>query len=148
MTVCAVENASYSYLAKLLAKGDFGHIWDKSSNGTYDFLYLVSIFLKNVVDERLIDQGGVWNGSCGKGSFIAGLDYLFSEKELGCDWCSGNQINLLSGEDMVDQNVLRQTWCFISPGFSKLKLCLWKKIRKNCFDLMSLSCAIFTLKHL
>ena len=48
---------------KVLTKSDIGHIWVRMSNGTYDFLYLVSIILKNVVNVRLIDQSGVWSGS-------------------------------------------------------------------------------------
>ena len=49
---------------KVLAKRDIGHIWDKSSNGTCDFVYSVIIIPKRVVGERLINQRGVWDGSC------------------------------------------------------------------------------------
>ena len=48
---------------KVLAKRDIGHIWDRSSNGTCDFVYSVIIFPKSVVGERLINQRGVWDGS-------------------------------------------------------------------------------------
>ena len=48
---------------KALAKRDVGQIWDRRSNGTYDFEYLASIILKNVVDERLINQRGLWDES-------------------------------------------------------------------------------------
>ena len=48
---------------QVLAKRDIGNIWDRRSNATYDFVYLVCINLKIVVNGRLIDQRGVWNGS-------------------------------------------------------------------------------------
>ena len=48
---------------KVLAKWDIGHVWDKSSNGTYCFVYWVIIILESVVDERRNDQRGVWDGS-------------------------------------------------------------------------------------
>ena len=51
----------------MLAKRDIGNIWDKRSNGTYDFVYLVSIVLKSVVDGRLIDQR-----ACGMGAVRLG----------------------------------------------------------------------------
>ena len=38
---------------KVLPKSDIGHIWDLSSNGTYDFLYSV-IILKSVVNRRRV----------------------------------------------------------------------------------------------
>ena len=47
---------------KVLVKRDIGHIWDRSRNRTYNFVYSV-IILKSVVDERLINQSGVWDGS-------------------------------------------------------------------------------------
>ena len=48
---------------KVLAKRDIGNIWDRRSNETYDFVYLVSIVLKSVVGERLMNQRGMWDGS-------------------------------------------------------------------------------------
>ena len=48
---------------KVLAKSDIGHIWDRRSNGTYDFVNSVIIILKSVVDEKLINLRGVWDGS-------------------------------------------------------------------------------------
>ena len=47
---------------KMVTKRDIGLIWDRSSNGMYDFVYSV-IILKSVVDKRLINQKGVWHGS-------------------------------------------------------------------------------------
>ena len=38
-------------------------MWDRSSSGTYDFVCWVIIFLKSVVDERLISQRDLWDGS-------------------------------------------------------------------------------------
>ena len=43
-------------------KRNIGHIWDRSRNRTYNFVYSV-IILKSVVDERLINQRGVWDRS-------------------------------------------------------------------------------------
>ena len=48
---------------KVLAKRYIGHIWDRRSNRTYNFVYSVITILKNVVDERLVNQRGVWDGS-------------------------------------------------------------------------------------
>ena len=48
---------------KVLAKRDIGNIWDRRSNGTYNFVHLVSMVMESVVDGKLIDQGGVWNSS-------------------------------------------------------------------------------------
>ena len=47
----------------VLAKRDIGHIWDRRSNGTYNFVYSVIIILKSF-DERLIIQSGLWDGRC------------------------------------------------------------------------------------
>ena len=48
---------------KVLTKWDIGHIWDRSSNGTYSFVFWVFFILESVVDERRINQRGVWDGS-------------------------------------------------------------------------------------
>ena len=48
---------------KVLAKRDVGHIWNRRNNGPYDFVHSVIIILKRVVDERVINQRGVWDGS-------------------------------------------------------------------------------------
>ena len=48
---------------KVLTKRNIGNIWERRSNGTYDFVYLVSTIVKSAVDERLINQKGVWDGS-------------------------------------------------------------------------------------
>ena len=48
---------------KVLAKWDIWHIWDRSSNGTYSFVYWVIIILESVVDKRRINQRGAWDGS-------------------------------------------------------------------------------------
>ena len=48
---------------KLLAKRDVGHIWESSINGMYDFVYLVIIIVKSVVEGSLIIQRRLWGGS-------------------------------------------------------------------------------------
>ena len=48
---------------KVLAKRDIGNIWDRRSNGTYNFVYSVITILKIVADKRLVNQRGVWDGS-------------------------------------------------------------------------------------
>ena len=48
---------------KTLAKRNIGHIWERRSNRTYNFVYSVITILKIVVDERLVNQRGVWDGS-------------------------------------------------------------------------------------
>ena len=48
---------------KTLAKRDIGQIWERRSNRTYNFMYSVITILKTVVDERLVNQRGVWDGS-------------------------------------------------------------------------------------
>ena len=48
---------------KVLGKRDIGHIWDRRSNRTYNFVYSVIPILKIVVDERLVNQRGLWDGS-------------------------------------------------------------------------------------
>ena len=48
---------------KTLAKRDIGHIWERRSNRTYNFVYSVITILKIVFDEKLINQRGVWDGS-------------------------------------------------------------------------------------
>ena len=61
---CVLRKTRMTHIwQKVLVKRDIGNIWDKRSNGTYDFVYSVSIIFKSAVDERLIDQGGAWNGS-------------------------------------------------------------------------------------
>ena len=35
---------------------DIGHTWDRSSNGTYSFVYWVIIILESVVDKGRINQ--------------------------------------------------------------------------------------------
>ena len=52
---------------KVLAKWDIGQIWDRSSNGTYSFVYWVIIILESVVDERRINQR-----ACGMGAVRLG----------------------------------------------------------------------------
>ena len=47
---------------KILAKRNSGHILDRRNNRTY-FVYSVIIILKSFVDERLITQRDVWDGS-------------------------------------------------------------------------------------
>ena len=47
---------------KILAKRDIGRIWDRRSNGTYNFVYSVIVILKRF-RKRLINQRGVWDGS-------------------------------------------------------------------------------------
>ena len=67
---------------KVLARRDIGNVWDRRSNGTYDFVYLVIIVLKGVVDERLMNQRGVWNGS----------------SEVRCeDWVRNGKVIRMSG---------------------------------------------------
>ena len=52
----------------------------------YDFVYLVSIVLKSVVDGRLIDQEGVWNSS----------------SEVRCEnWVQNGKVIRLSGFGVV-----------------------------------------------
>ena len=48
---------------KTLAKRDIGYNWERRSKGTYNFVYSVITILKIVVDERLVNQWGVWDGS-------------------------------------------------------------------------------------
>ena len=54
---------------KMLAKGDIGHIWDKRSNGTYHFVYLVSFVLK-----VLWTGGWLIKGVCGPGALRLGAN--------------------------------------------------------------------------
>ena len=69
---------------KLLAKRDMRHIC--RSNGTYDFVYMVRIILKSVVDGRLIDQRGVWDGS----------------RDVRCeDWVRNGKVIKMSGIGVV-----------------------------------------------
>ena len=78
---------------KVLAKWDIGHIWDRSSNGTYSFVYWVIIILESVVDERRINLRGVWDGS----------------SEVRCeDWVRNRKDVRMSGFGVVLLNVW--TW--------------------------------------
>ena len=52
---------------KTLAKRDIGHIWERRSNRTYNFVYSVITILKIVVDERLVIKG-----ACGMGAMRLG----------------------------------------------------------------------------
>ena len=51
------------YRHKVSAKRDIGKIWDMRSNGTYNFVYSVFVIPKSVVDERLVNQRSLWDGS-------------------------------------------------------------------------------------
>ena len=62
---------------KILAKRDIGHIWDRRSNGTYNFVYSVIIILK-CFDERLIIQSGLWDGS----SEVRCKDWVRNRKDI------------------------------------------------------------------
>ena len=74
---------------KILAKRDIGHIWDRRSNGTYDFVYSVIIILKCFV-ERLIIQSDLWDGS----------------SEVRCeDWVRNGKDVRMSGFGVVLLNV-------------------------------------------
>ena len=78
---------------KVLAKRDMGHIWGMSSNGTYSFVYWVIIIQESVVDERRINQRGVWDES--------------SEVRCG-DWVRNGKDLRMSGFGVVLLNVW--TW--------------------------------------
>ena len=58
-----METANDSYLAHSFDQEGYWAYMGQGSNGTYDFEYLASFILKSVLYGRLIDQGGVWNGS-------------------------------------------------------------------------------------
>ena len=85
---------------KVLAKRDIGNVWDRRSNGTFDLVYMVSIDLKSVVDERLINQRRVWDGS----------------SEVRCDnWVWNGKVIRMSGFGVVLLSVW--TWWGTSvPG--------------------------------
>ena len=86
MTVCAAENANDSYLAQSVAERDIGHIWERRSNRTYNFVYSVITILKIVVDKRLVNQRGVWDGS----------------SEVRCeDWVRNGKVIRMSGFGVV-----------------------------------------------
>ena len=159
--LCCGKRQWLIFGTKCLPRGILGHIWDRISNGTYDFVYLVIIILKRVVDERLINQRCVWDGSSGvrcenwvrnekvigmsefgvvllnvwtwwgawgQGSvYCGGWMICFRKSRKSGVWCSGDKINLLSGAYMLGRIVLRQIWCFRSPGMWNLKLCVCKK---------------------
>ena len=77
---------------KVLAKRYIGNIWGRS-NGTYTFVYLVSIVLKSVVDGKQIDQGDVWNCS----------------SEVRCEnWVQNEKVIRMSGFGVVQLSVW--TW--------------------------------------
>ena len=63
MTVCAAENANDSYLAQNFGQEGFWAYLERRSNRTYNFVCSVITILKFVVDERLVHQWGVWDGS-------------------------------------------------------------------------------------
>ena len=78
---------------KTLAKRDIGHIWESGSNRTYNFVYSVITILKIVVDERLVNQRGVWDGS----------------SEVRCeDWVRNGKVIRTSGFGVVLMSV--RTW--------------------------------------
>ena len=82
---------------KILAKRDIRHIWERRSNGTYDFVYSVIIILKIVVDERLVNQRGVWDGS----------------SEVRCeDWVRNGKVIRMSGFGVV----LLSVWTWWGAG--------------------------------
>ena len=58
----------------ILANRDIGNICDRRSNGTYNFVYLVIIILRRFVEERLINQRGVWD----RGSEVRSEDWVMN----------------------------------------------------------------------
>ena len=71
---------------KTLAERDIGHIWERRSNRTYNFVYSVITILKIVVDERLVNQKGAWDGS----------------SEIRCeDWVRNGKVFSMSGFGVV-----------------------------------------------
>ena len=99
---------------KMLAKRDIGNIWDRRSNGTYDFVYLVSTVLESVVDGSLIDQGGEWNSS----------------SEVRCDnWVPKGKFIRMSGFEFV----LLSVWTWWGAWVQRNVYCwglddlLWEK---------------------
>ena len=61
--VCAVETATDSYLTQNFGQERYWAYLDRSTNGTYDFVYWVIVIPKSFVDEWLINQRGVWDVS-------------------------------------------------------------------------------------
>ena len=52
---------------KTLAKRDIGHIWERRSNRTYNFVYSVITILK-----MLLTRGWLVKGACGMGAVRLG----------------------------------------------------------------------------
>ena len=63
---------------KTLAKRDVRHIWERRSNRTYNFVYSVITILTVFVDERLVNQRGVWDGS----SEVRCEDWVWNGKDV------------------------------------------------------------------
>ena len=152
---------------KLLAKRNIGHIWDSSNNGTYSFAYSVIIILKSVVDGRLIDEKGVWNGfsevrckywlGMGKplglvgfkmvllgaiGHLLRGLDYLLSEKEEERRLGLGEQNLFFVGSIYAGPNLFPADLMFQVPRVVKFESELVGKTRTIYFELFPVRTAV------
>ena len=127
LMVCAAETITLIW-HKILTKMDIGHIWDRRSNGTYDFVDSVIINLKSVVDERLINQRGMWDGS----SEVSCEDWVRNGKVIRMSkfgvvllsvwtwWGAWVQGNVYCGRWMICCRTRRKSgvWCSVN----KIKL--------------------------
>ena len=90
---------------KVLAKRDIRQIWGRRSNGTYDFVYSVIIFLKCVADEMLIIKGACAMAAVRLGTktgFGMGKSLGRAGSELCCcvfglDWALGCKATFIAG---------------------------------------------------
>ena len=79
LTVFAVETANDSYLAQSFGQMGYWAYLGQEEQQNVQLCVLVNTILKIVVDERLVNQRGVWDGS----SEVRGEDWVRNGKVIG-----------------------------------------------------------------
>ena len=152
MTVCAVENANDSYLAQSVGQEGFCEYLGQEEQrnvrlcvlGWYcseKCLLTRGWLIKGACAMWAVILGAKTGLGIGRSLGWAGSElccWVFGfGGALGCKgtfiaeagrfvgvWCSGDEINLLSGAHTLGWMVLRQTWCFRSLSLWNLKMCM------------------------